>query len=97
MHQFLSRPDRHFSLCGNLRAAVVERAVSCAPAFMRGLRAVFACDFHAVSRTTPEDIRALAPLLRAALSDGAKCAIGNETQIRAAAEAFTDVQPLFRE
>ena len=45
----------------------------------------------------PEDIRALAPLLRAALSDGAKCAIGNETQIRAAAEAFTDVQPLFRE
>lgn len=65
MHQFLSRPDRHLSLCGNLRAAVVERAVSGAPAFMRGLRAVFACDFHAVSRTTPEDIRALGDRIRA--------------------------------
>ena len=43
----------------------------------------------------PEDIRALAPLLRAVLSDGVKCVIGNEVQIRAAADAFTDVNPLF--
>ncbi|MBQ7534521.1 MAG: insulinase family protein [Stomatobaculum sp.] len=43
----------------------------------------------------PEDIRALAPLLRAVLSDGVKCVIGNEAQIREAAEAFTDVTPLF--
>ena len=43
---------------------------------------------------TPEDIRALAPLLAAALSDGARCVIGNETQIKAAADAFTAVEPL---
>ena len=43
----------------------------------------------------PEDIRALAPLLRAVLSDGVRCVIGNESQIRAAAEAFTEVNPLF--
>ena len=43
----------------------------------------------------PEDIRKLAPLLRAVLSDGVKCVIGNEAQIRAAADAFTEVNPLF--
>ncbi len=44
----------------------------------------------------PEDIRALAPLLRAVLSDGARCVIGNESQLRAAKENFTDVKPLFQ-
>ena len=43
---------------------------------------------------TQEEIRALAPLLRAALSDGARCAIGNEEQIRKNAEFFTSVEPL---
>ena len=32
---------------------------------------------------------------QAVLSDGVKCVIGNETQIRAAADAFTEVNPLF--
>ena len=45
---------------------------------------------------TQEEIRALAPLLRAALSDGARCAIGNEEQIRKNAEFFTSVEPLAR-
>ena len=43
----------------------------------------------------PEDIRALAPMIRAVLSDGAKCVVGNEAQIRENASAFTDVNPLF--
>ena len=60
MPQILSRPDRHISLCGHLRAAVVERPVAGAPAFLRGLRVLFACDFHAVRRTSPGDVRALA-------------------------------------
>lgn len=46
---------------------------------------------------TDADIRALAPLLEAVLSDGAKCVVGNETQIRAHAEAFSQVRPLFGE
>lgn len=44
----------------------------------------------------PADIRALAPLLRAVLSDGAKCVIGNESQLRKEEQAFTEVKPLFQ-
>ena len=43
---------------------------------------------------TDADIRALAPLLEAVLSDGAKCVVGNETQIRENAAAFSEVRPL---
>ena len=43
---------------------------------------------------TPKDINALAPLLRSVLSDGARCVIGNETQIRQAESAFTEIRPL---
>jgi len=45
----------------------------------------------------PEDIRALEPLLKAVLSDRDKCAVGNETQIREHADAFTAVEPLFKD
>ena len=64
MRQFLIRPDAHISLCGHLHAAVADRPVSDAPAFLRGLRVAFACDFHAVARTTPEDARALGGKIR---------------------------------
>lgn len=50
-----------------------------------------------ILRAQPEDIRNLAPLLRAVLADGCKCAIGNEARIRENADAFTAVRPLFNE
>ena len=59
MFHFLSRPDRHLSLCGHLDASVHAHRVEGAPAFLRGLRVLFASDIHVVPRTTPGDIRAL--------------------------------------
>lgn len=44
-----------------------------------------------------EDIRALAPLLEAVLSDGAKTAVGNAGLILANKEAFTEVEALFND
>ena len=59
MRQFLARPDRHFSLCGHLDCVVTENRVDGAPTFMRGLRALFISDVHAVARTTEADFAAL--------------------------------------
>lgn len=69
MFQFLVRPDRHFSRCGHLQATVERRAIPGAPEFMRGLRALFASDFHAVARTRAADARALAGQINALSPD----------------------------
>lgn len=41
-----------------------------------------------------EDIRALAPMIEAVLSDEIRCAIGNITQIQSAENMFTDIMPI---
>lgn len=56
MYQFFSRPDRHVGLCGHLNCAMVEREITGAPAFMRGLRALFITDTHVTRRTTEADL-----------------------------------------
>lgn len=75
--------------------------------FQEGMRGLSAClsnvteadlqkERDEICSATPEDIRALAPLIRAVLSDKARCAIGTESQIEEASEFFTAVMPLFQ-
>lgn len=59
LYQFFSKPDRYFAPCGDLRCWVTECRVPDAPAFMRGLRALFISDVHAIPRTTDGDMAAL--------------------------------------
>lgn len=64
MNQFFSRPDAWLSRCGDLRCQVTETVVPEAPAFLRGLRVVFAADLHVLKRTTQKDLDALASRIR---------------------------------
>lgn len=63
MYQFFSRPDRYCAPCGDLRCFPVKRRITGAPAFMKGMRARFASDFHVTARTTGADVDALAQKL----------------------------------
>ena len=69
MLQRFVRPDRWLAPCGRLACAVVERHVDGAPAFMRGLRALFVCDTHVRPGTRDEDIRAFAARMKALSPD----------------------------
>ena len=64
MLQLFSRPDRWLARCGRLDCAVHEWRVEDAPAFMRGLRALFVCDTHVLRRTRDGDIAALVDQIR---------------------------------
>ena len=51
---------------------------------------------YEVLHCTEEDIRALAPIVRAVLDCGQICVLGSEEKIEEAKELFTEVKPLFR-
>ena len=57
--QFFSEPDRYCALCGDLRCSVTERLIPRAPAFMRGVTALFISDVHALPTTTDAAMTAL--------------------------------------
>ena len=57
--QFFSKPDRYCALCGDLRCSVTERLIPRAPAFMRGVTALFIADVHALPTTTDAAMTAL--------------------------------------
>ncbi len=59
MYQHFSPPDLYCARAGRLDAFVHERAISGAPAFMHGLRALFASDIHVLPRTRDAEIGAL--------------------------------------
>ena len=69
MYQHFSRPDWYFARTGRLYAAVTEHRISGAPAFMRGLRALFVSDVHAIGRTRQGDLEALAQRMAGASPD----------------------------
>ena len=69
MRQLFSWPDWHLSLCGHLGFTLRTRGIRVAPAFMRGLRALFITDVHVVSRTTDGDLRAFMEKLSAVEPD----------------------------
>ena len=69
MHQFFSKPDWHFSRCGHLDAVVTRQRIAGAPAFMRGLSALFIADIHATARTTQSDLEALRAKITAIAPD----------------------------
>lgn len=54
--QFFSRPDRYFSKCGNLNAAITQNNIPGAPAFMKDLRALFVSDLHVSKAAKDSDI-----------------------------------------
>ena len=56
---------------------------------------MFSTERAEVLAATPEDIRALAPLVREALNYEAKCVIGNEGAISRAKDFFTETAQLF--
>ena len=60
MNCLYSKPDKFFARCGRLDCAVHEWRVDGAPAFLRGVRALFISDTHVLKRTSQADIRALA-------------------------------------
>lgn len=60
MKCLFSKPDNYFARCGRLDCAVRAWRIDGAPAFLRGLRALFISDTHVLKRTTAADIRALA-------------------------------------
>ena len=66
MIQRFSKPDLYFSRCGRLDATVTEHHIVGAPAFMRGLRAMFVCDVHVRPNTTQSELDALADRIAAA-------------------------------
>ena len=43
---------------------------------------------------TPEDIRALAPITEAILSDGHICVVGSETAVQNASDVLKEIGPL---
>ena len=59
LYQLFSRPDRYLGLCGRLDCEVSEWHIPGAPDFMRGVRVLFAADFHVTRRTSDGDIDAL--------------------------------------
>jgi len=64
-----SRPDLYFARSGRLDATLVSRRISGAPGFMRGLRVLFASDFHVLARSTRADLDALAAKMAGAGPD----------------------------
>ena len=64
MYQLFSRPDLYCASCGSLRVSVNERAVPGMPAFMCGLRVMFAADFHVLDRAEDGEIETLVGLMR---------------------------------
>lgn len=69
MTQFFSKPDLYLARCGDLRCALSAVEIPGAPAFMRGLRAVFVTDVHVTPRTTDGQIEALAGKIMAGRPD----------------------------
>lgn len=59
MIQRFSKPDLYISRCGHLDAVVTEHHIDGAPAFMRGLRAMFVTDVHARPESTRAELDAL--------------------------------------
>ena len=69
MYRRFSRPDWYCARAGRLDASVHARVVTGAPAFMRGLRLLFASDTHVLSRTTDAEIDAFVALMAAQMAD----------------------------
>ena len=69
MDQFFAFPDCYFGRAGHLNAWVTERRIPDAPAFVRGMRALFVTDTHVLPRTTREDCRALRAKIEALSPD----------------------------
>ncbi|MBQ8110207.1 MAG: metallophosphoesterase family protein [Clostridia bacterium] len=69
MYQHFSRPDWYLGRTGHLNAAVAEHRIGGIPAFMRGLRALFVSDVHALDSTTDADLAALTAQMMAAKPD----------------------------
>lgn len=59
MLQFFSKPDKYFARCDDLRCSVTEHRISPAPAFLRGVRALFITDVHVRPESTDADLEAL--------------------------------------
>ncbi len=59
MIQRFSKPDLYIRRCGHLYATVTEHRIEGAPAFMRGLRALFVSDVHVRPDTTQAELDAL--------------------------------------
>lgn len=64
--QRFSKPDLYFSRCRRLDATVTEHHIDGAPAFMRGLRAMFVSDVHVRPNTTQAELDALMDRIAAA-------------------------------
>lgn len=69
MAQIFSRPDVSVAPTGHLSAAITTWAVPDAPAFLRGVRALFVADVHAVPATTRADCLALRHRIEAIAPD----------------------------
>ena len=69
MYQRFSKPDLYCARTGRLDAFVHERAISGAPAFMRGVRVLFASDTHVLPRTSDAEIDALVARMAALAPD----------------------------
>ena len=67
MLQRFSRPDPYLRRCGRLDCDVHEWRIDGAPAFMRGLRALFVTDTHVQPDTTDDEIRAFGEAVAASL------------------------------
>ena len=59
MIQRFSKPDLYIRRCGHLYATVTEHRINDAPAFMRGLRAMFVADVHVRPESTRAELDAL--------------------------------------
>ncbi len=57
--QLFSRPDLYIARTGDLRHSVVNVRIPDAPAFMRGVKAVFISDTHIIPETTDAHMQAL--------------------------------------
>lgn len=69
MDQFFALPDLYIGRAGRLNATVVERRIPDAPGFMRGVKALFVTDIHALPRTTRENCLALRAKIEALAPD----------------------------
>ena len=63
--QFFTRPDFYIARTGDLEHKVVRVNIPDAPAFMRGVRAVFVSDTHVIARTAGDDLKKLAHSIKA--------------------------------
>ena len=59
MYQLFSKPDKYLGLCGHLDCEVTRWRIPGALEFMRGVRLLFAADFHVTQRAADGDIDAL--------------------------------------